>query len=355
MVAPGATTSPAGRPGRRGLRLACVLAALAVVVVLGLVVGPLPLSLAEVWDGLLSRGPRMNQLIIRDVRLPRTVTAVLVGSALGVSGLLMQTLFRNPLADPQVLGVSSGASFGVAVVVLSAGGAPGTAQTFTSGLGLASDVLITLAAGAGAAVVMTLVLVAGRWLRSATTLLLLGVMVGYLVSSGVTILLAAASPERVQQFTLWGFGSYRGVTWDNLRILAPVILVAAAGAWLLAKPLNALLLGERYARTMGIDVRATRLRIILVTAALAGVSTAFCGPIAFLGIAVPHVCRGLFASSNHRVLLPACLVVGGTVALLADICSQLPGENVLPLNAVNAAFGAPVVIFVLLSSRRRLT
>ncbi|MGL5405950.1 MAG: FecCD family ABC transporter permease [Propionibacteriaceae bacterium] len=322
--------------------------------VLGLVVGPLPLSLGEVWDGLKGHGSPLNQLIIRDVRLPRTITAILVGGALGVSGLMMQTLFRNPLADPQVLGVSSGASFGVAVVVLFVGSSPARTQALTSGLGLSSNVLITVAAAIGAAVVMGLVLLAGRWLKSAATLLLLGVMVGYLVSSGVTIMLAAAAPELVQQFTLWGFGSYRGVTWDSLRILAPIVALATFGALSLAKPLNAFLLGERYAQTMGVNVRRVRALIIVVTALLTGVSTAFCGPIAFLGIAIPHLCRGLFGSSNHRILIPACLLVGSSLALFADICSQLPGENVLPLNAVNAAFGAPVVIFVLIHHHKRL-
>ena len=167
-------------------------------------------------------------------------------------------------------------------------------------------------------------------------------------------MLSAAAPELVQQFTLWGFGSYRGVTWDSLRILAPIVVLATFGALLLAKPLNAFLLGERYAQTMGVNVRRVRGLIIAVTALLTGVSTAFCGPIAFLGIAIPHLCRGLFGSSNHRILIPACLLVGSSLALLADICSQLPGENILPLNAVNAAFGAPVVIFVLIHHHKRL-
>lgn len=342
-------------PRRVAISWTCALVLLVVATALGLMVGPVPLSLTEVVNGITGTGDPMHTLILQEVRAPRTITALLVGGALGMSGLLMQTLFRNPLADPQVLGVSSGASLGVAFMVLVVGSRTNKTATFTAGLGLSGDVLITVAAGVGAALTMALVLTAGRFLTSSSTLLLLGVMVGYFVSSAVTVMLSAASPELVQQFTMWGFGSYNGVTWANLCVLAPIVVCGMLASALLVKPLNALLLGERYAQTMGVDMRRTRLAIIAVTAILAGTSTAFCGPIAFLGIAIPHLCRGSYGSSDHRVLLPACAVVGGTLALTADILSQLPGQNVLPLNAVNAAFGAPVVIFILLHHQRRLS
>jgi iron complex transport system permease protein len=195
---------------------------------------------------------------------------------------------------------------------------------------------------------MGLALAAGRVVGSAATLLLLGVMLGYLVSAAVTVLLSGASPELVHQYVRWGFGSFHGVTAGGLRVLGPVLLIGLVGSVLLAPWLNALLLGERYARTMGVPVTAARVSLIAVASVLAGASTAFCGPIQFLGIAVPHLARALFGTSDHRVLLPASMLGGAALALTADILAQVPGEEVLPLNAVNAAFGAPVVIYVLL-------
>lgn len=324
------------------------------VVAAGLAVGSVTIPLNEVINVLTGQpADPIHQIIVRDIRGPRTITAVLVGAGLGVSGLQMQTLFRNPLADPYILGISSGASFGVALVVLGAGAGIGTAS-FTSGLGLRSDVLLMIAAGAGSAVVMFIVLAVGRFVKSSITLLLLGVMIGYFVSSGVTVLLSRSSPELISAYVSWQFGSYHGVTWDNIKVLVPVMLLGLIVAFFLAKPLNALLLGERYAQTMGMNLKATRAIIVLCTAMLAGAATAFCGPISFLGIAVPHLTRAIMGTSDHRTLLPACMLTGASVALTADILAQLPGDNVLPINAVNAAFGAPVVIAILIRSHRSL-
>lgn len=351
-------SSRENRPNHR-IRIAfsCSIVIICVVALLGLMVGSYPLSPAEVWSGLRGTGEPMPILILQQVRIPRTITAIIVGAALGISGLLMQTLFRNPLADPQVLGVSSGASLGVAFVILVLGSktSDGSGGSFTASLGISSNLLITVASAVGSAAVMLLILFAGRVLKSSTTLLLLGVMVGYLVSSAVTVMLSAASPQLVQQYTMWGFGSYQGVTWNNLVILAPVLVVGIVSAFLLSKSLNSLLLGERYAQTMGVNLRRLRVFIVFITAVLSGTCTAFCGPISFLGIAIPHLCRGAFRSSDHRVLVPACALIGGSLALTADIAAQLPGENILPLNAVNAAFGAPVVIFILLNNYRKLS
>ena len=182
----------------------------------------------------------------------------------------------------------------------------------------------------------------------ATILLLLGVMIGYFVSSGVTVLLSRASPELIAQYTRWQFGSYHGVTWQNLRVMVPIIVAMILASLLLAKPLNALLLGERYAQTMGMNLKVVRTLLVASTAILAGAATAFCGPIGFLGIAIPHLTRGVLGTADHRHLLPGCILTGSSLALMADILAQLPGDDVLPVNAVNAVFGAPVVMVILI-------
>ena len=222
----------------------------------GLALGSVNVPLGDVMT-VITGGTNIDPVsltIIHDVREPRTITALLVGAALGMSGLEMQTLFRNPLADPYVLGISSGASLGVALVVLSTSASAGAAS-FASGLGLGPDLLVMVAAALGAAVVLLIVMLAGRFIHSSTILLLLGVMIGYFVSSGATVLLSRASPELITQYTRWQFGSYHGVTWENLRVIVPVMVVMILASLLLAKPLNALLLGERYAQTMGTNLK----------------------------------------------------------------------------------------------------
>ena len=288
--------------------------------------------------------------VIRQIRIPRTLTALLAGAALGVAGLQMQTLFRNPLADPFVLGVSAGASFGVAAVVLVAG----TGLTlFTAGLGWLGDLGLAGAAFVGAAFVMALVLALSLRVRSIVTVLIVGLLVGQLVGALITILISAAEEQYVDQFVRWGFGSFRGVTWSELGILAPAVAVGVIIALLSVKQLNALLLGESYARSLGVHVRRAQLAAMLGAALLAGSVTAFAGPIAFLGVAIPHLARGLFRTSDHRVLAPAVILCGGILALAAEIVAQLPGVgSVLPLNAVTALIGAPVVLSVLLRRRR---
>ena len=288
--------------------------------------------------------------VVRQIRIPRTLTALLAGAALGIAGLQMQTLFRNPLADPFVLGVSSGASFGVAAVVLVAG----TGVTvFTAGLGWLGELGLAGAAVVGAAVVMALVLALSMRVRSIVTVLIVGLLVGQLVGALITILISAAEEQYVDQFVRWGFGSFRGVTWSELRILAPAVGVGIVVAVLSVKQLNVLLLGDSYARSLGVHVRRAQLVTMLGAALLAGSVTAFAGPIAFLGVAIPHLARGLFRTSDHRVLAPAVILCGGMLALAAEIVAQLPGiSSVLPLNAVTALIGAPVVLSVLLRRRR---
>ena len=286
--------------------------------------------------------------IVLRFRLPKAMTAVLAGAALAVSGLLMQTLFRNPLAGPYVLGLSSGASLGVAIVVLSAGGA---ATQLLAGLGLGGDLSLVAAASLGSGAVMALVLLVARRV-STLTLLILGLLFGYAVSALVTVLVHFSLAERIQAYLAWTFGSFGSVTWSQLRVLAPALVVALGAAFLIAKPANALLLGERYAESLGVAVGRARIVIVVTTAILAGGVTAFCGPVGFIGVAVPHLARGFFHSADHRVLVPATAVLGSLVALFSDLVAQLPGSAyVLPLNAVTALVGAPVIIAVILHRR----
>ena len=290
------------------------------------------------------------ETIVEQIRVPRTITAVLAGAALGVAGLQMQTIFRNPLADPFVLGVSAGASLGVAVVILLAGT---TGSVFVAGLGFLGSLGLAGAATLGAAAVLVIVLIAASQVRSMVTILIVGLMVGQAVGALVVVLLALADATRVQQFVLWGFGSFRGVTWQDLQVMVPAIGAGLAVGLATAKPLNAMLLGEGYARSLGVPILRMRIATLGGAALLAGVVTAFAGPIVFLGVAIPHLARGVLGTSDHRILIPGVILLGGIVALAAEIIAQLPGSAaVLPLNAVTALLGAPVVILVLVRNRR---
>src|SRR5579872_3278945 len=326
---------------------------LSALLLLSLALGSTPLTLRRVIAALFGRSPDGDfaSVVVRTIRLPRSMTAMLAGASLGIAGLQMQTLFRNPLADPFALGIASGASLGVALVVLGSG--YGAAAAFGPAMGMRGDALITMAAIVGAALVLGLVLVVSSRIASPTTVLILGLMFGYAVSAVVTVLVGASQPERLQQWAQWGFGSFSGVTWQRLRIFGPLILLGVVIASATTKQLNALLLGENYARSMGLAVKRARLLTMLGASVLGAVVTAFCGPISFLGIAVPHLCRGLLGTSDHRVLVPAVVLMGSAVALTAQIVSLLPGDaGVLPLNAVTSLMGAPVVVAVLLRSRR---
>ncbi len=326
---------------------------LTLVFLVSLALGSTSIPLARVVRALLHPADASDPfaLVVATIRLPRSVTAMLAGAALGIAGLQMQTLFRNPLADPFALGISSGASLGVALVVLGSGYGP--ARAFGTAMGMRGDALITVAAIAGAALVLGLVLIVSSHIANPATVLILGLMFGYAVSAIVTVLVGASQPERLQQWAQWGFGSFSGVTWERLKLFGPLILLGVLIASLTTKQLNALLLGEHYARSMGLAVRRARILTMLGASILGAMVTAFCGPITFLGIAVPHVCRGLLGSSDHRVLVPAVVLLGAAAALIAQIVSLVPGGGlVLPLNAVTSLMGAPVVVAVLLRSRR---
>jgi iron complex transport system permease protein len=289
--------------------------------------------------------------ILFKFRLPKTLTAVLVGSALSVAGLQMQTLFRNPLADPYILGVSSGASLGVALVILGMG--TGGALTFVAGLGTFGDFTLAIAASLGAGLVLGAVLLLSRRVQNTLTLLVVGLMFGYLASAVVSLLIYFSQPERVQVFSLWTAGSFGGVTWSQMRVFLPVILLGLAVGMMMIKPLNALLLGDDYARSLGLNVHRSRFWIIVSASLLAGVTTAFCGPIWFIGIAVPHMARTLFKTADHRVLLPASLLIGACFALLADVIAQAPGsQRILPLNVIMSLFGVPVILWIIFHQKQ---
>jgi iron complex transport system permease protein len=289
--------------------------------------------------------------IILKFRLPKALTATLAGAALGVSGLQMQTLFKNPLAGPFVLGISSGASLGVALVLLTASL---TVPTLLTDLGMIGDFSLVIAASLGAASVLGLMLVVSRRVQDTMTLLILGLLFGYATSAMVSILLQFSSQERIQSYIMWTFGSFTGVTWQQLAILTPVICVGLLIAVLQSKSLNALLLGESYARSLGLTVQKTRFSVISSASILAGAITAFCGPIAFLGVAIPHLCRSLFNTSDHRILIPSVIIMGAILALFADLVSQiLINQMVLPLNAITALIGTPVVTWVILQRNSR--
>ncbi len=320
--------------------------------ILDLTWGSVPIPLDKLIKIL--AGSRVENLawttIVLDFRLPKAITALLAGFALAATGLQMQTFFRNPLADPYILGVSSGASLGVALMLLNAGAA---GSFLLSGLGVFGNVGVALAACLGAALVMGVMLVVSRRGRSVLLLLILGIMFSYMTGALVSLLFYFSDPERIHAYLVWSFGSFGGVTWQEIRILTPLVLLGLLSTFLLSKPLNALLLGEMYARSMGVRVEHTRYAIIASTSLLAGAVTAFCGPIAFLGLAVPHLARGLFKTSDHRILVPVTGLLGACLGLIADMATQLPGANVvLPLNAVMSLIGAPAVIWVLLRQYR---
>ncbi len=285
--------------------------------------------------------------IIRESRVPIAITALLSGSALAVSGLLLQTLFRNPLADPSILGVSSGANLGVAVVMLAFGGVP---MLFGGVFG--GYMAIITAALFGAAVVLGVIIWLSSRVKSNTMLLIVGIMVGYMISSLISILNFQASSDKVHALVMWGMGDFTGVSVEKLPYFVAFVAGGVAVSLLLIKPLNALLLGERYAENLGVNIKQMRMIILLVTGVLTATTTAFCGPISFIGLAVPHIARLVLGSSNHNSLLPVTVLCGAVVALLCQLLTIIGGGNqVLPLNAITPIIGAPVVIYVIVNRK----
>ena len=282
--------------------------------------------------------------IIYNFRLPKALTALITGAAISVAGLIMQTLFRNPLAGPYVLGVSSGASLGVAIFILA--GAILPTAFVESGWGL------VISATLGAVLVLMMVLAVSFRVRQAVSLLIVGIMFGQLSGSLVTILQNSSDPDSLKLFVVWTFGSLSAVTWNYMWVMLPIVIVGLAIVFAIQKPLNALLLGENYALGLGVNVVRTRFLIIIAIALLAGATTAFTGPIAFIGMAVPHLVRGLLKTSNHQATVPGTILVGASLLLLCDIVCQLPANGyTLPINAVSALVGAPIIIWIILRKK----
>lgn len=290
------------------------------------------------------------EAIILKIRLPRSVTAILVGAALSVGGLQMQTLFRNPLAGPSVLGITAGASLGVAAVMLAAGSVA-TAFSIRQ-LDIGGSWLIVGASTVGAALVLMIILAISFRIKDNVVMLIVGIMVANITIAIVSVWQYFSDPEQIQEYILWTFGSLGGVTNQQLGVLSFIVISGIILTFFLSKTLNVLLLGEHYAQSMGLNIRRSRILIIAVTSVLAGAITGFCGPIGFVGIAVPHLTRSFLNTSDHKVLVPSCVLVGGILMLLCDIISQVPGsQTVLPVNAITAMIGSPIVIWIIVKRR----
>jgi iron complex transport system permease protein len=310
--------------------------------------GSVRISFQEVVKALFTDSSGRVETIIVKFRIPKALTAMLVGVALAVSGLQMQTVFRNPMAGPYVLGISSGASLGVAFVIL--GFSSGISLQTISSLG--NWILVT-AAWAGAGLVILIVMLLSARLRDVMTILIIGIMLSSGISAVVTIMQYFSNESMLKAYVIWTMGSLGNLTSDQLEVLLISVMAGLAVSFFSIKVLNALLLGERYAASIGLNVKVARIIVFASTSVLAGSVTAFCGPVGFVGIAVPHIARLMFRKSDHKILLPATVITGGSVLLLSDIISQLPGsESILPVNAVTSLIGIPVVIWVIMRKRK---
>ena len=319
---------------------------------LNLVLGSVSIPLRAVWNILWGTGNEsvIWQNIIWKSRVPQALTALVAGAGLSVSGLQMQTVFRNPLAGPSVLGISSGASMGVAFVVLLSGSLGGVAL---SKLGFMGEIALTIAAIAGSLSIMALIVFVSQKVRGNVTLLIIGVMIGYIANAVIGVLKFFSVEEDIRAYVIWGLGSFARVSGDQMTLFICIMVVLLPLSFLLVKTLNLLLLGDAYARNLGLNIKRARLLVITCSGVLVAIVTAYCGPIIFLGLAVPHLCRGTFRTSDHRILMPASLLAGASLALVCNLIARMPGfEGALPVNSVTALVGAPVVMSVLFNKRR---
>lgn len=324
-----------------------------VLFITNLLYGSVHIPMSEIINILLGGEPEKASwgYIILESRLPQALTALLSGAALAASGLMLQTAFNNPLAGPDVLGINAGAGLGSAIVLLLFGGLVPTGNLFFGG-----SLALVSAAFIGALLVTLIIIFFAARLRSHTMLLIIGMMIGYIVSSAVSLLNFFSTAEGVQSYMMWGMGNFGGVSRNSIPLFAALILIGIGIAISLIKPLNALLLGERYAENLGINIRNTRLLLLLSTGLLVAVTTAYCGPISFIGLAVPHMARLLLGTGNHRSLMPTTILCGSLIALLCNLISTLPGDNgLLPLNAITPIIGAPIIIHVIVSRRKGLS
>ena len=319
---------------------------------LNLVLGSVSIPLRAVWNILWGTGNEsvIWQNIIWKSRVPQALTALVAGAGRSVSGLQMQTVFRNPLAGPSVLGISSGASMGVAFVVLLSGSLGGVAL---SKLGFMGEIALTIAAIAGSLSIMALIVFVSQKVRGNVTLLIIGVMIGYIANAVIGVLKFFSVEEDIRAYVIWGLGSFARVSGDQMTLFICIMVVLLPLSFLLVKTLNLLLLGDAYARNLGLNIKRARLLVITCSGVLVAIVTAYCGPIIFLGLAVPHLCRGMFRTSDHRILMPASLLAGASLALVCNLIARMPGfEGALPVNSVTALVGAPVVMSVLFNRRR---
>ena len=318
--------------------------------ILNISLGSVNIPLKEVFKSLVNQHIENEtwNYIILNYRLPKAITAILVGCGLSISGLLMQTLFRNPLAGPYVLGISSGASLGVAILILGSsilGGAfSGLAQ---------SQFLISIAASAGSFLVLFAVMLVSKQVKNTMSILIIGLMFSSLTSAVISILAYFSSAENLQQYMFWGFGSLGNLTWKELLVFSSIFIIACFLILPVIKPLNSLLLGENYARSIGINIQKTKNLILIATSLFTGVITAFAGPIAFIGLAAPHITKLILKTSNHKLLLPASALLGAIIMLISDTIAQLPNtQYTLPINAITTMFGAPIVIWLLVRKKK---
>lgn len=330
------------------MRFVILTAALAVLFIANIFMGSVRIPMEEVAAILFSDadpdGPM--RFIVMESRVPQAVTAMLAGAALTVSGLLLQTAFRNPLAGPSILGITSGSSLGVALVMLLLGGTVSAAGYTWGGY-----VAILIGAFAGSILIMGLLILFSVWLKSDLMLLIVGIMTGYLTSSVITLLNYMATAEGVHGYTMWGMGNFNGVSLGQLPVFSLLIFAGLIISVLLVKPLNVILLGDNYARSLGIRMNRVRNMLLLATGMLASVVTAFCGPVSFIGLAVPHIVRMIFRTADHRVIVPGCILTGAVVGLLCNLICILPEDIVLPLNGVTPLIGVPVILYVIFKER----
>lgn len=312
-----------------------------------LLIGSVEIPANEVVSILLGNGASnpVMEIIVLESRVPTIVTALLGGAALAVCGLLLQTLFNNPLADPSILGVSTGASLGVAIVMLLGGGLLG---------GAVMGYISTLAgAFVGAMLVLMLLLVFSSFVKSETMLLIIGIVVSYFTSSMISLLNFFASEEGVHSYVIWGMGNFSSVSLEQLVVFSIIVILGLVAALALVKPLNAMLLGAKYAENLGVNIRTTRNMLLLITGILTAVITAFCGPISFLGLIVPHIARMTLKTSNHNSLLPVTMLAGGVMALLCSLISVLPvSMGVIPINVITPVIGVPIILYIILNRRK---
>lgn len=326
-----------------------LVAGIIVLFAMSLIVGSVRIPLADVCDILFDKfdGKESWKYIIMENRLPQALTAMLCGASLAVCGLMLQTAFRNPLAGPDVFGISSGAGLGVAIVMLFLGGSVSTTLFTVSGF-----LAILTSAFLGAIVVTMIILFLSTMVRNSVLLLIVGLMVGYVSSSAVALLNFFASEEGVKSYMIWGMGNFGGVSMNHMLLFALLCLVGIIASIFLIKPLNIMLLGTQYAESLGINIRQIRNLLLVTVGLLTAVTTAFCGPISFIGLAIPHISRLLFHTDNHQILLPGTVLTGAVIALFCNLICYLPGElGIIPLNAVTPLIGAPVIIYVIIKRR----